>query len=65
MTGVQTCALPISEKKDDHVVIVQSEGFIELEGKVKYVSNNVEIISEHMAEVMEFYDEDEYAYIVY
>ena len=55
----------VTEKKDDHVVIVQSEGFIELEGKVKYVSNNVEIISEHMAEVMEFYDEDEYAYIVY
>ena len=55
----------MTEKKDDHVVIVQSEGFIELEGKVKYVSNNVEIISEHMAEVMEFYDEDEYAYIVY
>lgn len=55
----------VTEKKDNHVVIVQSEGFIQLESTIKYVSNNVEIISEHMAEVMSMDDEEEYAYIIY
>lgn len=58
-------ATDVTEKKDDHVVIVQSEGFIQLEGTVKYVSNNVDIISEHMAEVMSIGDDEEYAYIIY
>lgn len=55
----------VTEKKDNHVVITQTEGFIELEGTVKYVSNNVDIISEHMAEVMVMDDDEEYAYIIY
>lgn len=55
----------VTGKKDDHVLITQTEGVIELEKAVKYVSNNVEILSEHMVQVMPIEDEDEYAYIIY
>ncbi len=55
----------VTEKKDDNVLIVQSEGIVELERKIKYVSNNVEVISEHSAQIMPIEAEDEYAYIIY
>ena len=55
----------VTEKKDNHVLIVQAEGVIELEMPVKYVSNNVEILSEHTVQVMPIEDESEYAYIIY
>ena len=47
------------------MLIVQSEGIVELERKIKYVSNNVEVISEHSAQIMPIEAEDEYAYIIY
>lgn len=54
-----------TEKKDNQVLILQEEGIVELEKPVKYVSNNVEMISEHMVEVMPIQEQDEYAYIIY
>lgn len=54
----------VTEKKDDQVVILQKEGIVQLEKPVKYVSNNVEIISDHMVEVMPIEEQDEYAYII-
>ena len=55
----------MTDKKENHVLIVQSEGVVELEAAVKYASNNVEILSERMVEVMPMADEEEYAYIIY
>lgn len=55
----------VTGKKDANVLIVQSEGIIELENAVKYVSNNVEMISEHSVQVMPIEAENEYAYIIY
>ncbi len=54
----------VTEKKDNQVLILQNEGIVQLEKPVKYVSNNVEIISDHMVEVMPIEEEDEYAYII-
>ena len=45
-------------------MILQKEGIVQLEKPVKYVSNNVEIISDHMVEVMPIEEQDEYAYII-
>lgn len=55
----------VTQKKNDSVIVLKEEGIVQLEGKVKYVSNNVEIISEHMVQVMPIEDENEYAYIIY
>lgn len=52
-------------KKSDHVVILKEEGVVQLEKKVKYASNNVDIITDSMVEVMPIEDEEEYAYIIY
>lgn len=54
----------VTEKKDDKVLILQQEGIVQLEAPVKYVSNNVEVISDHMVEVMPIEEADEYAYII-
>lgn len=55
----------VTDQKDNHVLILKSEGIVQLEGTVKYVSNNVDILSDHMVEVMPIRDEKEYAYIIY
>lgn len=55
----------VTDKKDNQVLILQKEGIVQLEKPVKYVSNNVEIISDHMVEVMPIEDQEEYAYIIY
>jgi hypothetical protein len=48
-----------------HIVVLKEEGVVELERKVKYVSNNVEILDDHMVQVMPIEAEDEYAYIIF
>ncbi len=58
-------AADATQKKEDQVLILQEEGIVQLESTVKYVSNNVEIISEHMIEVMPIEEQDEFAYIIY
>ncbi|MBS6396061.1 MAG: hypothetical protein KH452_02745 [Clostridiales bacterium] len=58
-------AADATSKKSSHVAVVRDEGIIQLEKPVKYVSNNVEIISEHMLQVMPIEDKEEYAYIIY
>lgn len=58
-------AADVTENKNLHVLVVNEEGIVQLESAVKYVSNNVEIISEHMVQVMALGDADEKAYIVY
>lgn len=55
----------VTEDKDADVVILKEEGVVELEEPVKYVSNNVDVIDEHMVQVMPITDEKEYAYIIY
>lgn len=55
----------VTDKKDDHVLILKDECIVQLESTVKYVSNNVDILSGHMVEVMPIRDEEEYAYIIY
>ena len=40
----------VTDKKEDHVLILKSECIVQLEGTVKYVSNNVDILSGHMVE---------------
>lgn len=47
------------------VAVLQEEGLVQLEKPVKYVSNNVEILSSHLVQVMELGDSEEYAYIIY
>lgn len=58
-------AADVTENKKLQVLVVDEEGIVQLESPVKYVSNNVEIISEHMVQVMALGDADEKAYIVY
>lgn len=55
----------VTEKKNNSVVVLKEEGIVQLEKPIKYVSNNVEVISEHMVQVMPIEDENEYAYIIY
>lgn len=58
-------AVEVTGRKNDSVAVLREEGIVQLEKKVKYVSNNVEILSEHMVEIMPIEDENEYAYIIY
>ncbi|MBR5509729.1 MAG: hypothetical protein IKV59_06725 [Lachnospiraceae bacterium] len=58
-------AAVVTENKKNHVVILKEEGVVQLEKPVKYVSNNVEIISDHMVQVMPIEDSAEYAYIIF
>lgn len=58
-------AAKATEKKSNHVAVLKEEGMVELEGPVKYVSNNVEIIEDRLVQVMPIEDEDEYAYIIF
>ena len=55
----------VTEKTSNPVLVLKSEGFVETEQPIKYVSNNVEILGSHSAEVMPIDDEAEYAYIIY
>lgn len=55
----------VTGKKDDQVLIVQNEGIIEFQKEIKYVSNNVEVLSDRSVQVMPIEDEEEYAYIIY
>lgn len=55
----------VTEKKNNSVVVLKEEGIVQLEKPIKYVSNNVEVISEHMVQVMPIEDENEYAYIIF
>lgn len=55
----------VTEKKSNSVVVLKEEGIVQLEKPVKYVSNNVEVISKHMVQVMPIEDENEYAYIIF
>ena len=55
----------VTEKTSNPVLVLRSEGIVQTEQPIKYVSNNVEILGSHMAEVMPIDDEAEYAYIIY
>ena len=55
----------VTAGRDRSIVILRDEGTVQLEAPVKYVSNNVEILSDHMLQVMTIEDPEEYAYIVY
>lgn len=55
----------VTEEKGQSVIVLKQEGVVQTEKPVKYVSNNVEILSDHMVEVMPIEDENEYAYIIY
>ena len=55
----------VTAKKENQVLVLQKEGVVELEGTIKYVSNNVEVLSEHMVQIMPIEDKEEYAYIIY
>ncbi len=55
----------VTEKTSNSVLVLKSEGFVETEQPIKYVSNNVEILGSHSVEVMPIDDEAEYAYIIY
>lgn len=63
--NVEHTATEVTEKKSNQVAVLQSEGVIELQKSVQYVSENVEIISDHMVQVMPIEDSAEYAYIIY
>ena len=54
----------VTAKKSHHVAVLQNEGIVQLQSPVKYVSNNVEILSDHMVQVMPIADSAEYAYII-
>lgn len=58
-------AKEVTAHGSDRVVVLRSEGVVQTEKPIKYVSNNVEILGSHMAEVMPIDDEAEYAYIIY
>lgn len=58
-------ATEVTEQKTNSVVVLQSEEIIELQKPVQYVSENVEIISDHMVQVKPIEDSAEYAYIIY
>ena len=55
----------VTEKTSDPVLVLKSECVVVTEQPIKYVSNNVEILGSHTAEVMPIDDEAEYAYIIY
>ena len=55
----------VTEKMSDPVLVLKSECVVVTEQPIKYVSNNVEILGSHTAEVMPIDDEAEYAYIIY
>ena len=55
----------VTEKTSNPVLVLKSECFVQTEQPIKYVSNNVEILGSHSAEVMPIDDEAEYAYIIY
>ena len=55
----------VTEKTSNPVLVLKSECFVQTEQPIKYVSNNVEILGSHLAEVMPIDDEAEYAYIIY
>lgn len=61
----EVSAAAATENKNSHVVVLKEEGVVQLEKPVKYVSNNVEIISDHMVQVMPIEDSAEYAYIIF
>lgn len=58
-------AADVTAKKSQHVAVLQNEGVVQLERPVKYVSNNVEILSDYMVQVMPITDSAEYAYIIF
>ncbi len=51
--------------QSDSIVVLKEEGVVQLEKAAKYVSNNVEYLSDNMVEVMPIEAENEYAYIIY
>ena len=55
----------VTMERELSIVILKDEGTVQLEAPVRYVSNNVEILSDHMLQVMTIEDPEEYAYIVY
>ena len=55
----------VTEDKSRQVVVLKEEGIVQLEKPVQYVSNNVEVISDHMVQVMPIEDSKEYAYIIF
>ncbi|MCD8196637.1 MAG: hypothetical protein LUE24_05660 [Lachnospiraceae bacterium] len=55
----------VTAKSSNKVLVLRDECVVQTESAIKYVSNNVEILSSHMAEVMPIDDEEEYAYIIY
>ncbi len=55
----------VTAKSSNQVLVLRDECLVQTEGAIKYVSNNVEILDSHMAEVMPIDDENEYAYIIY
>ena len=55
----------VTTDRERSIVILKDEGTVQLEQPVRYVSNNVEILSDHMLQVMTIEDPEEYAYIVY
>lgn len=55
----------VTAKSSNKVLVLRDECLVQTESAIKYVSNNVEILSSRMAEVMPIDDEDEYAYIIY
>lgn len=55
----------VTADKNRHVLVVRDEGIVQLEKPVQYVSNNVEIISDRMVQVMPIEDSNEYAYIIF
>ncbi len=62
---VEYSAAEVTGNKKGSVAVLKEEGVVELEKKVKYVSNNVEFLSDHMVQVMSIEADDEYAYIIY
>ncbi|MCC8139864.1 MAG: hypothetical protein LIO67_06145 [Lachnospiraceae bacterium] len=55
----------VTAKSSNQVLVLRDECVVQTESAIKYVSNNVEILDSHMAEVMPIDDEEEYAYIIY
>jgi len=58
-------AADVTEQKSNSVVVLKEEEIVQLQSPVKYVSNNVEVISDRMVQVMPIEKEEEYAYIIY
>lgn len=55
----------VTADKSRHVLVVRDEGIVQLEKPIQYVSNNVEVISDRMVQVMPIEDSSEYAYIIF